>query len=48
MYRLGPAITNNVTAVLKIAREHVEAMIAHAREDHPDEACGVIVGPEDS
>lgn len=23
-------------------------MIAHARADHPDEACGVIVGPEGS
>jgi len=23
-------------------------MIAHARQDHPDEACGVIVGPEGS
>ena len=34
--------------MLKIAREHVDAMIAHAREDHPDEACGVIVGPEGS
>ena len=34
--------------VLKIAREHVDAMIAHARADHPDEACGVIVGPEGS
>jgi proteasome lid subunit RPN8/RPN11 len=32
--------------VLKINREHVDAMIAHARADHPDEACGVIVGPE--
>ena len=41
-------IASNVTAVLKIAREHVAAMIAHAREDHPDEACGVIVGPEGS
>ena len=41
-------ITPSVTAVLKIAREHVDAMIAHAREDHPDEACGVIVGPEGS
>ena len=46
MYRLGGAIAPNVTAVLKIAREHVDAMIAHAREDHPDEACGVIVGSE--
>jgi proteasome lid subunit RPN8/RPN11 len=26
----------------------VDAMIAHARADHPDEACGVIVGPEGS
>ena len=42
------AVAPSVTAVLKIAREHVEAMIAHAREDHPDEACGVIVGPEGS
>jgi proteasome lid subunit RPN8/RPN11 len=23
-------------------------MVAHARADHPDEACGVIVGPEGS
>jgi [CysO sulfur-carrier protein]-S-L-cysteine hydrolase len=30
--------------VLKIARGHVDAMIAHARADHPDEACGVIIG----
>ena len=34
--------------MLKIAREHVDAMIAHARADHPDEACGVIVGPAGS
>lgn len=34
--------------MLKIPRAHVEEMIAHAREDHPDEACGVIVGPEGS
>jgi proteasome lid subunit RPN8/RPN11 len=46
MHRLRRGIASNVTAVLKIAREHVDAMIAHAREDHPDEACGVIVGPE--
>lgn len=31
--------------VLTILREHVEAIIAHARRDHPDEACGVIAGP---
>ena len=34
--------------MLRIAREHVDAMIAHARKDHPDEACGVVVGPEGS
>ena len=48
MHWLRTVIAPNVTAVLKIAREHVEAMIAHAREDHPDEACGVIIGPEAS
>lgn len=31
--------------MLTILREHVEAIIAHARRDHPDEACGVIAGP---
>jgi proteasome lid subunit RPN8/RPN11 len=34
--------------VLSIARAHVDAMVAHARADHPDEACGVVVGPEGS
>ncbi len=33
---------------LSIPRELVETMIAHARRDHPDEACGVIAGPEGS
>jgi proteasome lid subunit RPN8/RPN11 len=37
-----------VTRVLKISRDHVDAMIAHARADHPDEACGVIAGPAGS
>jgi proteasome lid subunit RPN8/RPN11 len=31
--------------VLEIDAELVEAMVAHARADHPDEACGVIAGP---
>lgn len=34
--------------MLTIARAHVDAMIAHARADHPDEACGVVVGPAGS
>ena len=34
--------------VLTIRRDHVDAIIAHARRDHPDEACGVIAGPAGS
>ncbi|VEH92838.1 CysO-cysteine peptidase (plasmid) [Tsukamurella tyrosinosolvens] len=33
---------------MTIRRDLVEQMIAHARRDHPDEACGVIAGPEGS
>jgi [CysO sulfur-carrier protein]-S-L-cysteine hydrolase len=32
-------------SVLVITKDLVDAMIAHARRDHPDEACGVIAGP---
>ena len=32
--------------MLSIPRAHVQEMITHAREDYPDEACGVVVGPE--
>ena len=32
--------------VLVIRADLVDAMVAHARADHPDEACGVIAGPE--
>lgn len=31
-------------SVLRIDREIVDAIIAHARRDHPDEACGVVAG----
>jgi proteasome lid subunit RPN8/RPN11 len=31
--------------VLSIDRSIVEAIVAHARRDHPDEACGVVAGP---
>jgi [CysO sulfur-carrier protein]-S-L-cysteine hydrolase len=34
-----------VDGVLTIDREIVEAIVAHARRDHPDEACGVVAGP---
>lgn len=30
--------------MLRISQALVDAMVAHARADHPDEACGVIAG----
>jgi proteasome lid subunit RPN8/RPN11 len=35
-------------AVLRIDRAIHDAIVAHARRDHPDEACGVVAGPEGS
>ncbi len=32
--------------MLVISQEIVDAIWAHARRDHPDEACGVVAGPE--
>ena len=32
--------------MLTITKELRDAIVAHARADHPDEACGVIAGPE--
>ncbi len=34
--------------MLRIRDQILQAVIAHARADHPDEACGVIAGPEGS
>jgi proteasome lid subunit RPN8/RPN11 len=34
--------------VLTIRADLVKAMVGHARADHPDEACGIIAGPEGS
>ena len=31
--------------MLTIGREIVDAIVAHARRDHPDEACGIVAGP---
>ena len=31
--------------MLIIARDTVDAIVAHARQDHPDEACGIVAGP---
>jgi proteasome lid subunit RPN8/RPN11 len=35
----------NRDGVLRIDQEIVAAIVAHARRDHPDEACGVVAGP---
>ena len=40
----GPAL-DRLPGVLTIDRATHEAIIAHARRDHPDEACGVVAGP---
>ena len=34
--------------MLVIRADLVDVMVTHARADHPDEACGVIAGPEGS
>lgn len=31
--------------MLRIPRELADQIVAHARRDHPDEACGVVAGP---
>ena len=34
--------------MLTIDRATYDAIVAHARKDHPDEACGVVAGPAGS
>ncbi len=34
--------------MLTITQDLLDLMLAHARQDHPDEACGVIAGPAGS
>ncbi len=34
--------------MLTIPQEIRDAIVAHAKRDHPDEACGVVAGPEGS
>ena len=34
--------------MLKIDQKTYDAIVAHAKRDHPDEACGVVAGPEGS
>jgi proteasome lid subunit RPN8/RPN11 len=34
--------------VLTLDRATYDAIVAHAKRDHPDEACGMVLGPEGS
>jgi proteasome lid subunit RPN8/RPN11 len=37
-----------LVAVLTISQTTYDAIVAHAKRDHPDEACGMVLGPEGS
>ncbi len=37
-----------MTTALTIEKAILDAIVAHARRDHPDEACGVVAGPAGS
>jgi [CysO sulfur-carrier protein]-S-L-cysteine hydrolase len=34
--------------VLRIGQDIYDSIVAHARRDHPDEACGIVAGPAGS
>jgi proteasome lid subunit RPN8/RPN11 len=34
--------------VLRVPKQIYDQIVAHARRDHPDEACGVVAGPAGS
>jgi len=38
-------LTDKLNRVLTIDQATFDAIVAHARRDHPDEACGVVAGP---
>jgi [CysO sulfur-carrier protein]-S-L-cysteine hydrolase len=46
LWRLGAG--GRVGGVLRIDRSLIDAIVGHARRDHPDEACGVVAGPAGS
>ena len=47
--RVPPPETRlSLECVLSIDQETYDAIVAHAKRDHPDEACGVVAGPAGS
>jgi proteasome lid subunit RPN8/RPN11 len=43
-----PLRATTLVGVLTIDQATYDAIVAHAKRDHPDEACGVVAGPEGS
>jgi proteasome lid subunit RPN8/RPN11 len=43
-----PTRSGSLDHVLTIHQATHDAIVAHARRDHPDEACGVVAGPAGS
>lgn len=46
--RVRPGGRPRLDAVLTIDQATYDAIVAHAKRDHPDEACGIVAGPEGS
>ncbi len=46
--RAAGAALDTLVGVLRIPAEMVDEIVAHAKADHPDEACGIIAGPAGS
>lgn len=44
--RYGAALLLILASMLTITQALFDQIVAHARQDHPDEACGVVAGPE--
>src|SRR5688572_29498885 len=45
---IGPYPDGSLDAVLTIDAAILDAIVAHARRDHPFEACGLVAGPAGS
>jgi [CysO sulfur-carrier protein]-S-L-cysteine hydrolase len=43
-----PGTGPSLECVLTIDQQTYDAIVAHAKRDHPDEACGVVAGPAGS
>jgi proteasome lid subunit RPN8/RPN11 len=43
--REAPEVARYAGHVLTIDAAILDAIVAHARRDHPDEACGIVAGP---